>query len=65
MWIIDRINDDIATVEAENEIVFDIPVSALPEDVREGDCINICKDIAETQGRKEKINNLMNSLFVD
>lgn len=63
-WIIDRIENDTAVCEADG-IMIDVPLSALPEDVREGDVITLSIDKAQTADRKEKINDLMNTLFKD
>ena len=63
-WIIDRIENDIAVCEA-GDITFDVPLSALPEGSAEGDVITLAIDKEQTAERKNKINNLMNSLFKD
>lgn len=63
-WIIDRIENDTAVCETDS-IMIDVPLSALPEDVREGDVITLSIDKAQTADRKEKINDLMNTLFKD
>ncbi len=64
-WIIDRLENGFAVVELENKEIINIPKSALPEGVREGDVICVSVDSRETQDRKEKIDGLMNSLFKD
>lgn len=64
-WIIDRLENGFAVVELENKEIINIPKSALPEGVREGDVICVFVDSRETQDRKEKIDGLMNSLFKD
>lgn len=63
-WIIDRIENDVAVCEVGNFTV-DIPLSALPDGVCEGDVISVAIDKAQTENRKENINKLMNSLFKD
>lgn len=63
-WIIDRIENDIAVCEIES-FTIDIPLSALPEGVQEGDVISLSVDKAQTADRKEKIKDLMNTLFKD
>ncbi len=65
IFIIDRFEDCFAVCEAENGKFINIPSSALPNGVKEGDVITIAKDSEQTESRKEKINGLMNSLFVD
>lgn len=64
-WIIDRLENGFAAVELDNKEMINIPLNALPDGVREGDVISVCIDSKETQGRKEKIDGLMNSLFKD
>ena len=63
-WIIDRIADDIAVCEAD-DIMLNIPVSALPKGIKENDVISIDIDINETKKRTENIKDLMNNLFID
>lgn len=64
-WIIDRIEEDFAVIETENGNVFSIPLAVLPENTKEGDALFVTIDKDETLNRKEKINSLMNDLFVD
>lgn len=64
-WIIDRIEDNMAVIEPENTSVFSIPLTALPNGVKEGDVLELSVNQAETENRKEKIDKLMNSLFED
>ena len=63
-WIIDRIEEGFAVVEAEDEQIYNIPLDAFGEEVREGDVINISVDKNETEERKEIIEDLMDDLFV-
>lgn len=63
-WIIDRIENNIAVCEA-GDVSLDVPLSALPKGASEGDVITLAIDKAQTENRKDKINNLMNSLFKD
>lgn len=63
-WIIDRIEDDFAVIETENEKVFSIPLAVIPENAKEGDVVFVTIDKAETLNRKERINSLMNDLFI-
>lgn len=64
-YIIDRIEDSIAVAELEDLSTVDIPLSALPKGVKEGDVINVSIDENETQSRKESISRLMDDLFAD
>lgn len=63
-WIVDRIDEGFAVVEAENEVMYNIPLDALDEGVSEGDIINISVDKKETEDRKEYIEDLMDDLFI-
>lgn len=63
-WIVDRIEGDIAVCEA-NGVMLDIPLSSLPQGVKENDVIILSVDENDTATRKDNINNLMNSLFKD
>lgn len=63
-WIIDRIEDNTAVCEAEDCFV-DIPLSALPDGVKEGDVIALTIDNAQTADSRRKINDIMNKLFKD
>lgn len=65
IWIIDRIENNTAVCEIEANKFIDIPLSALPDGVKEGDAISLCVNKNETQKRKDNINNLMNNLFKD
>ncbi len=64
-WIIDRIENNIAVCEFDTGKTIDVPLSALPDGIKEGDVISLSIDKEETNNRKEKINNLMNNLFKD
>ncbi|MDE5973749.1 MAG: DUF3006 domain-containing protein [Eubacterium sp.] len=61
-WIIDRIENNTAVCEA-GDIMVNVPLSVLPEGASEGDVITLFIDKTQTAERKNKINNLMNSLF--
>ena len=43
MWVIDRIENGIAVIEFNNS-TFDVPVSALPDGIKEGMVLNISID---------------------
>lgn len=62
MWIIDRIENGIAVIEF-NGSTFDIPVSALPDGVKEGIVLNISIDKNAERDKKQNARNLMDSLF--
>ena len=55
-FIVDRIEGDKAVLECENGDMVNLELKALPKNIKESD---------ETKARKEKIKNLMNSLFED
>lgn len=61
-WVIDRIEGDYA-VAGCGDIFFDIPKSALPKDICEGDILEICINSCETENRKEKLKHKLNNLF--
>ncbi|MBR2133144.1 MAG: DUF3006 domain-containing protein [Eubacterium sp.] len=63
-WIVDRIEEGFAVVEAENEKMYNIPLDALEKGVKEGDVINVSVDKSETKKREEYIEKLMDDLFV-
>ena len=64
-WIIDRIEGSIAVVEiAVNETV-NIPLSALPNGIREGSVLRINVDKEEEVRRKKKTRSLFDRLRVD
>lgn len=63
-WIIDRIEKNIAVCET-GDCFLDVPLSALPDGVKEGDVITLAVSETQTADRKNKINHLMNSLFKD
>ena len=65
IWIIDRIEEDIAVCEYATGKTIDIPLSALPENVKEGSVISLSEDKKQEKKRKENIDMLMNSLFKD
>ena len=63
-FIVDRIE------ECENGDMVNLELKALPKNIKEGDVINFQENSYflnsdETKARKEKIKNLMNSLFED
>jgi hypothetical protein len=66
MLIIDRIEEGWAIIEYER-ITFNIPLSLLPQDAKEGDVINMLVTVNEstTKSRSENIKALAKDLFVD
>ena len=65
IWIIDRIEENVAVCEYETGKTIDVPLSALPENIKEGSVISLSQDKSQETQRKEKIDNLMNQLFKD
>lgn len=61
-FIVDRIENEIATVELEDGRMLNIP-SVLIEDANEGDIVEILIRKEETKERKEYIEELQSSLF--
>lgn len=69
-FIVDRVEGDKAVLECENGDMVNLELKALPKNIKEGDVINFQENSYflnsdETKARKEKIKNLMNSLFED
>lgn len=64
MWVIDRIENGIAVVEC-NDSTFDVPVSALPEDVKEGMVLSISIDKDTEEKKRQQARGLMDSMFSD
>jgi hypothetical protein len=64
-WTVDRIENDIAVCEDENLAFVNVKLSSLPQGTKEGSVLQITLDNSEENNRKERIDNLMNSLFKD
>lgn len=64
-WTIDRIEGDIAVVEIAVGKTVDLPLSALPEGVKEGSVLRIALDHDEEARRKKKTRSLFDRLRVD
>ncbi|MCH5193775.1 MAG: DUF3006 domain-containing protein [Oscillospiraceae bacterium] len=67
MLVIDRIEDGIAVIE-EGDSRFEVPVSMLDGNVREGDVVTLengvyVPDISATEKRRREILNLQNDLW--
>ncbi|MBQ8288995.1 MAG: DUF3006 domain-containing protein [Clostridia bacterium] len=65
IWIIDRIESDVAVVEIAAGKTVDIPLSALPEGAKEGAVLRIIVDEDEKARRKKKTRSLFDRLRVD
>lgn len=68
--IIDRFEGKFAVCERENKEMIDIPKNRLPKGAEEGDVLiiegdKIKLDKVATEKRRERIQNLMNSLWED
>ena len=61
-WIIDRFEGDFAVVECDGSC-FDLPKYALPNDVREGDVVEVTINKKETEKVKNDAEKLLKSLF--
>ena len=64
----DRIEENKAILECENGEFVTLELSSLPKNIKEGDILNFDENsyflnADETEKRKEKIKNLMSSLF--
>lgn len=67
LGIIDRFENNFAVVELENEKMINIDVSKLPQDVKEGDVLNIDEEITinfeQTQKLKKQIDKLIEDIW--
>lgn len=64
MWVIDRIENGIAVIEF-NGSTFDVPVSALPDGIKEGMVLSICIDKDAENKKRQQARSLMDSMFSD
>lgn len=67
-FTVDRIEEDKAVLECENGDCVTLGVKSLPKNIKEGDVLcfeenSYFLDKAETEKRRQKIKNLMDSLF--
>lgn len=67
-FIIDRLEDSKAVLECENGDIVTLEKTSLPKNVKEGDVLffeegSYFLNADETEQRRQKIKNLMNSLF--
>lgn len=69
MYILDRIEDDVAVLEDDGRKTHDFPIAALPADVRVGDCLYLLEsgefviDKDQTEARRARIIALQEMLF--
>lgn len=69
-FIIDRIEADKAVLECENGDMVTLDIKSLPKKIKEGDVLQFEEgsyflNADETQKRRERIKDLMSSLFED
>ena len=64
MWVIERIENGIAVIEYNNS-TFDVPVSALPDGIKEGMVLSVCIDKDEENKKRQQARSLMDSMFSD
>lgn len=64
MIIIERIENNTIILEIDKDKYLNIPKNLIPNG-KEGDVVKIIIDKEETKKRKEKIEELANSLFID
>lgn len=67
-FIIDRIEEERAVLECEDGGSAELEVKSLPKNIKEGDVLyfeegSYFLDKQETEHRRQKIKNLMDSLF--
>ena len=68
-WIVDRIENNIAVLEAKDKTHLDVPLSLFPDTVKEGDVVVLCEDgtyktdEAKTKARKAKLFELQKKIF--
>lgn len=63
-WVIDRIESDIAIIEAGKECI-NVPVKCLPKGVKEGDVLSVNIDKDATSEQLKRARSKMDSLFSD
>lgn len=68
MMVVDRVENGIAVIENENGDLFRLPLSELPEGVREGsvlvhNCEGYALDMLATEERRKKNAERTRSLF--
>lgn len=63
-YIVDRIEDNMMVLEAENGQMLSVPHALMPE-AKEGDCICVTINKEETEKRRASVRALMDKLFED
>lgn len=64
LWIVDRIENDIAVIETEFGSV-NIELKFLPSGIKEGNVIKLDLSPEDEEKRRERIRKKMNRLFTD
>lgn len=64
-FIVDRITDGIASLEAEDRSIVEVPAKLLPKGIKEGEVISITINKEETKAREERIKALMEDVWAD
>lgn len=68
-WIVDRIENNIAVLEANDKTHLDVPLSLFPDTVKEGDVVILREDgtyktdEAKTKARKAKLFEMQKKIF--
>ena len=62
-FIVDGIEENKASLEAEDGTILTVDLALLPAAVAEGDIVRIFIDHEQTGKKKEKIQNLLNDIF--
>ncbi len=70
IYVIDRIEEGIAVLVRDLGEKMEVPLSSLPSGAHEGSCLRPCErgfalDEGEEDTRKRRIEQKLNSLFVD
>jgi len=62
--VIDRIEEDMAILKI-NDVTINFPISQLPEDVKEGDVLNliVSKDGEQTDNSKNQAKDILNEIL--
>ena len=66
--VVDRIEEDLVVVEDDNGEILHIERHLLPEDIAEGDVLDMERmevDEGETLSRKAQVTSLLHELFED
>ena len=70
IYVIDRIEEDIAVLVCDSGEKMEVPLSGLPSGAHEGSCLRPCErgfalDEEEEAARKRRIERKLTALFVD